>query len=403
MSRLFEATQRARGLGVEAEPATWSPGEPSATANATELFPREQTPELPVPSKVRQAPEVRQVPEVRRAPEMRLPMHRPAPAPASADLEKLVRPGAWPPSVSEYRRLAAAVVRAGQEQSPTTVMVTSAAPGEGKTLTAANLALTIADAYGCRVLLVDADMRRPALHLLFGVGHETGLSDCLKARRAGPERVRADPAAAHADARRPAGTRSGGLLTSRNIRRLIDSLAPRFDCVVFDTPPAVLVPDAGVLSAVIQMTLMVVDSGKTTYVKAQKVVEAIGRDRIVGVVLNRTKAGVVPENEYWQYNKTPRGGARIEGRLMCGIAGVVNLDGAPADEVLLGGMIALLRHRGPDGSVVRALGPAGLAHARLSIIDLVGGTQPLSNEDGSLWITFNGEIYNYLELRETSN
>ncbi len=86
---------------------------------------------------------------------------------------------------------------------------------------------------------------------------------------------------------------------------------------------------------------------------------------------------------------------------MCGIAGYVNRDGAPADRDVLCRMIRTLRHRGPDGTGIRTLGHAGLAHARLSIIDLAGGAQPMSTLGGAVWITFNGEIYNYVELRET--
>ncbi len=85
---------------------------------------------------------------------------------------------------------------------------------------------------------------------------------------------------------------------------------------------------------------------------------------------------------------------------MCGIAGIVDLGGAPVEPPLLERMIGAIRHRGPDAVGIRAVGPVGLAHARLAIIDLAGGAQPMSNEDGSLAITFNGEIYNYLELRD---
>lgn len=85
---------------------------------------------------------------------------------------------------------------------------------------------------------------------------------------------------------------------------------------------------------------------------------------------------------------------------MCGIAGILRLDGAPADRELPRRMISTLFHRGPDGSGVHVAGPVGLAHARLSIIDLAGGAQPMSTVDGKLWITFNGEIFNYIELRE---
>ena len=85
---------------------------------------------------------------------------------------------------------------------------------------------------------------------------------------------------------------------------------------------------------------------------------------------------------------------------MCGIAGFFHFNGSAADTDCLRRMIAMLPHRGPDSSGVHAEGGAGLAHARLSIIDLAGGNQPMSNEDGTVWITFNGEIFNFLELRE---
>ncbi|HEY3167794.1 MAG TPA: asparagine synthase (glutamine-hydrolyzing) [Candidatus Binatia bacterium] len=87
---------------------------------------------------------------------------------------------------------------------------------------------------------------------------------------------------------------------------------------------------------------------------------------------------------------------------MCGIAGVLSFDGATVAPDLLRRMIGLVKHRGPDSSGVYTSDTSGvgLAHARLSIIDLTGGKQPMSNEDGSLWITFNGEIFNYLELRD---
>jgi asparagine synthase (glutamine-hydrolysing) len=85
---------------------------------------------------------------------------------------------------------------------------------------------------------------------------------------------------------------------------------------------------------------------------------------------------------------------------MCGIAGIFNLDGAPVALDSLRGMIRMLSHRGPDDTGLHAEHGVGLAHARLSIIDLLGGKQPMPNEDSSLWIIFNGEIFNYVELRE---
>lgn len=85
---------------------------------------------------------------------------------------------------------------------------------------------------------------------------------------------------------------------------------------------------------------------------------------------------------------------------MCGISGVLKFDGSHPDRGQLSRMIATLNHRGPDAHGIHVSGSAGLAHARLSIIDLQSGGQPMSTADGNLWITFNGEIFNYLELRE---
>jgi asparagine synthase (glutamine-hydrolysing) len=87
---------------------------------------------------------------------------------------------------------------------------------------------------------------------------------------------------------------------------------------------------------------------------------------------------------------------------MCGVAGVVSLRDALAPPSLdaLGAMAGAMRHRGPDEFGLYRDRHSGLVHARLSIIDLATGQQPLSNEDGTLWIVFNGEIFNYVELRE---
>ncbi len=85
---------------------------------------------------------------------------------------------------------------------------------------------------------------------------------------------------------------------------------------------------------------------------------------------------------------------------MCGITGFVRNDGRPVDEALLARMNEAIRHRGPDEDGFYVNGSVGMAMRRLAIIDLKGGQQPIHNRDRTAWIVFNGEIYNYLELRE---
>src|SRR5437764_3102916 len=84
---------------------------------------------------------------------------------------------------------------------------------------------------------------------------------------------------------------------------------------------------------------------------------------------------------------------------LCGIAGIVNLDGAGVDSTLLARMNDRIRHRGPDEEGTYLHANVGLAMRRLAIIDLAGGQQPIANEDRTCWIVFNGEIYNYRELK----
>jgi asparagine synthase (glutamine-hydrolysing) len=85
---------------------------------------------------------------------------------------------------------------------------------------------------------------------------------------------------------------------------------------------------------------------------------------------------------------------------MCGIVGILRLrSGPPVDAVRLARMRDVLVHRGPDGAGLHVSGPVGLGHRRLAIVDVAGGQQPMANEDRTVWITFNGEIYNHAELR----
>src|SRR5689334_19299708 len=85
---------------------------------------------------------------------------------------------------------------------------------------------------------------------------------------------------------------------------------------------------------------------------------------------------------------------------MCGIAGIFNFEAErPIDRERLAAMTSTLRHRGPDAAGYYVGSGIGLGHRRLSIIDLATGDQPVSNEDGTVWVVFNGEIYNFADIR----
>jgi asparagine synthase (glutamine-hydrolysing) len=84
---------------------------------------------------------------------------------------------------------------------------------------------------------------------------------------------------------------------------------------------------------------------------------------------------------------------------MCGVVGIIDLKTGTVSKRQLKRMADVLIHRGPDGEGYLCDGPVGFGHRRLSIIDLAGGKQPMRNDENSIWITFNGEIYNFLEIR----
>lgn len=194
-----------------------------------------------------------------------------------------------PAAAEQYRQLAAALHHAQKERNLAVVMVASALAGEGKTLTSTNLALTLSESYRKRVLLIDADLRRPSVHEVFELPNTSGLTDGLKTPKEQKlplvkvtERLTVLPAG------RPTNDPMS-LLTSERMKRLIEEAVEAFDWVIVDTPPVGLLTDANLLSALVDTAVLVVAAGSTPYDFVQRAVEAIGRDRIFGVVLNRVE------------------------------------------------------------------------------------------------------------------
>ncbi|NJM15037.1 MAG: hypothetical protein HC896_06360 [Bacteroidales bacterium] len=83
---------------------------------------------------------------------------------------------------------------------------------------------------------------------------------------------------------------------------------------------------------------------------------------------------------------------------MCGVAGIISFKNEPVQQATIGNMLSRIYHRGPDESGMYLNNGVGIGNVRLSIIDLAGGQQPISDESGNYWIVFNGEIFNYIEL-----
>ena len=217
-------------------------------------------------------------------------------------IEKIVAtPDIRPVFVEQYRKLAGILHHAQLERSLKVVMVTSAMAGEGKTLTATNLALTFSESYRRSVLLIDADLRRPTLHETFQVPNLSGLGDSLRAEAEQKlSLVQVSPRLTLLTAGRPDPDPMSGL-TSDRMQRLFDEAASRFDWVIVDTPPIGLLPDARILAQMADSTLLVVRAAKTPYALVQRAVATLGRERILGVVLNRTEEGLDGSYSYYTY------------------------------------------------------------------------------------------------------
>lgn len=202
--------------------------------------------------------------------------------------EKLVVDSSKLPSgvVEQYRRLAAALHHAQIDRGIRTVMITSGLAGEGKSLTATNLALTLADSYKRRVLLVDADLRRPSLNKVFQVPDTSGLSDGLESDE--ERRLPVIQVSSHLTLL-PAGRPTPdpmALLTSKRMRHIVGEAREAFDWVLLDTPPIALLPDASLLAAMVDTAVLVVRAAVTPLAAAQRALESVGRNRVIGVVLN---------------------------------------------------------------------------------------------------------------------
>jgi capsular exopolysaccharide synthesis family protein len=220
--------------------------------------------------------------------------------PVNESTDKLVVSPSLVPTAREwYRQLAATLHQAQLEHGIAAVMVTSAVPGEGKTLTTTNLALTLSESYQRRVLLIDADLRRPTVHTLLGVPNAVGLREALVSEDPLPLIQVNDHlsvllgGAAEDD---PMKT-----LASDRMRKLIQDARARFDWVLLDTPPVGLLPDAKVLASAVDVTLLVIKAGRTPYDVVQAAADSIGKERIFGVVLNSAAESDIAALSYGSY------------------------------------------------------------------------------------------------------
>jgi protein-tyrosine kinase len=201
-------------------------------------------------------------------------------------------------SAEQYRRLADALHDiqdrsawtgpGAVERGLKTLLVTSALPGDGKTLTVVNLALTLSESYGRRVLLIDANLRHPSIHEVLNLPNTIGLSDVLCSDKQGLPLQEVAPLLSVLPAGHANGNPTAELASDR-MRWLLNESASRFDWVLLDAPPVGLPPDAQLVARLTRAVLFVIGSGSTPYRVVSKAIAELGRGCIIGTVLNRIK------------------------------------------------------------------------------------------------------------------
>ncbi len=205
------------------------------------------------------------------------------------------------PISEQYRTIRTNIQFSSVDQQIHTLMVTSSAPGEGKSTTIANLAVTFAQ-QGKQVLLIDADMRKPTMHYTFNVSNTVGLTSVLSGQENLNKALRpSDIENLYILTSGPIPPNPSELLGSKAMKAFLEKAKEEFDMVLFDTPPVLAVTDAQILSNQCDGTILVVNSEKTEIEKATKSKELLlaAKANLLGVVLNNKKLD--SKNQYYYY------------------------------------------------------------------------------------------------------
>lgn len=228
----------------------------------------------------------------------------PAPSPVAPSFDGQLVAAIAPQSTAaeRYRLLRTRIKQAERGRTLRSIIITSPSKGDGKSLTAANLALTMAQEFHQRVLLLDADLRRPAVARMFGLPDGPGLTEVLMGV------ADTESALVHLEDQHltvmPAGSpvaQPAELLGSASMRRVLDTLSKTYDRILIDMPPVAPLADVHVLSPSVDGLLMIVRAGSTPKPAIERALAGLDISKVLGLVLNGTGDPIPDGYEYGGY------------------------------------------------------------------------------------------------------
>ena len=213
------------------------------------------------------------------------------------------------PAAEAFKMLRAKILTRNPETRPRTIMVTSAQPFDGKTMVAANLAISIAEGVNEHVVLVDCDLRKPSVDKILGLRERIGIHEYLEdgtsvglyLRKTGVSKLSLLPAGK--SCRNPSP-----ILSSNKMYSLIEELKSRYDdrYIIIDATPAQFAAETTFLASMVDAVILVVRSGKTSKETMLEAIENIGREKLLGIVFNATRENTRNYRYYYNYYRMAR-------------------------------------------------------------------------------------------------
>ena len=206
------------------------------------------------------------------------------------------------PVAEAYRHLRTSLLLSSAGQPPKTVLVTSSQPSEGKTTTAVNIAMMLAQT-GAEVLLLDCDLRRPRIHAHFGLSNTRGVTNYLSGEANASELIQGSAQIQNLKVitSGPVPPNAAELLGSDEMRKLLYVLSENFTHIIIDSPPAISFTDASILSTMVDGVMLVVHGGRSSRAvvrRAKQQLQDVGA-HLFGIVLNNVK---LEANDFYYYN-----------------------------------------------------------------------------------------------------